>query len=341
MQHKFETYASFTEEDYLEDQHFRHWVLRSNTEPSEWWQGLFARYPEQKQIAEQARVLLLNMKEDFQAEALGDNALDESFISELKHQLTRERSAKVSKMNRGTFIQRLAIAASIAFILGAASWKWLIQPNGNMRIISTAYSEWKTQTLPDGSEVKLNANSEIRFAKNWTQGEHRTVWLSGEAFFDVAKDSLGATFSVITEDLEVEVLGTAFNVHCRGKQTGVFLQEGTIRLDLGENEKLMIPGEYIAYSAPQKKITEYELTASETLASWKEGSLILEDETVKSILDKIAEIYGYEVVVHHQKSLAEQKTIAIPMDKIEIAIPILEKTLGVKIQITKDQLIIE
>lgn len=340
MSKDFKPYTSYTEEDYLEDKRFRNWVLQPTSEMEGWWQALFTHYPEQQKVAERARVLLLEMKDYFQPTDLESKSLDESFIAALKEQMEDANHTKVIHMNRRKLLQRFAIAASIVFMFGTVLWFWLIKPQ-QMQVIATNYGEWKTQTLPDGSEVKLNANSEIKFATNWQMGEDRKVWLMGEAFFEVSKDPQRAKFTVVTEDLEVEVLGTAFNVHSRGKQTGVFLKEGKVRLDMGKEERLMVPGEFIAYSAHGKKIIEYKKSLVETHTSWKEGSLIMQDEKVEKIFGKIAEIYGYKIEMASQELLGQQKTIAIPMDKIEISIPILEKVLGVEIELKENLLIVK
>ncbi len=340
MSKDFNIYGSYTAEDYLEDQDFRNWVLQPQPGNNEWWQEVITRYPDQEKVAEQARMLLLEMENHFQPAELRNEALDESFIANLKQEMGNAQNATVVSLNRRKFIRRFAVAASILFMLGTVSWFWVSNP-GQMQTIATDYGEWKTYTLPDGSEIKLNANSGISFAKYWESGADRKVWLTGEAFFEVSKDPEGAKFTVITEDLEVEVLGTAFNVHSRGEETGVFLQEGKVRLDLGAEEQVMVPGEFIAYSAHQKKITEHKKVVAESHTSWKEGSLIMEDETVKMILEKMEEIYGYEVKVNRQNLLDIRKTVAIPMDKIEIAIPILERTLGMEIYLQNDLLIVK
>lgn len=341
MSKDLEIYESYTVGDFLEDQRFREWVLANSPERDHWWKELFLLYPKQEEVAEQARLLLGEMSLYFQGDDLATKTLSDPFVAKLKQEVENSKAAKRFKASPKGPMFQIVMVASVLFVLGMVSWFALQSPEQNMQRLSTEYGEWKTLTLTDGSEVKLNANSEIQFASKWSQGEDRRVYLKGEAFFEVKKDPYRAKFTVVTEDLEVDVLGTSFNVHSRGEETGVFLIEGKVRLDLGEEQKSILPGEFIAYSAPKKEITKYNKTAPISHISWKEGSLVMQDKSVKMILDKVKEIYGFKIQVKRPELLEERKYIAIPMDKIEIAIPILERTLDTEIHLEKNLLIVD
>jgi ferric-dicitrate binding protein FerR (iron transport regulator) len=117
---------------------------------------------------------------------------------------------------------------------------------------TTHYGETARIKLPDGSMVVLNAHSTLTY-NDWSEGQTREVWLNGEAFFEVQKkhDATGRVkFVVHTGDLNVEVLGTRFNVSNRGLRTQIVLEEGKVRLRYEqETEKVidMQPGELVEY----------------------------------------------------------------------------------------------
>ena len=265
--------------------------------------------------------------------------LSREMFRQIRSQIDQSKSRKIKKVNRR---QYLAIAASILFLLGAGLWFWWSRPVPQLSY-ATGYGEWKTLTLPDGSWVKLNANSEIRFAARWKEGADRQVWLDGEAFFDVQKKpESGAKFQVYTKDLRVEVLGTSFNVSSRGLQTDVFLQEGKIRLSMGDQETLLLPGDFLAYSAQKKAVVKRQnAIPAEVHTSWKDGVLIMKDQPVGMILKKLEEIYGVQTSVLDQRLLTHIKTVSVPMDKLEIAISVLERTFGVTITKQENQLVIQ
>ena len=210
-----------------------------------------------------------------------------------------------------------------------------------MTTYRTDFGQWETVELPDGSVVELHANSELIVAKDWANGITRQVWLEGEAFFSVTKKpTTGTKFQVITDDLTVEVSGTEFNVQDRGERTEVYLKEGKIALDLGLGKEILSPGDYIAFSADQKKIVERRRVSQDTYTSWKEGVLQLNNTTVLEILKEIEEIYGVDIKVTNKAMLSEKRTIAVPMKNLEVVIPILENTLDVDIRKERNKLFI-
>lgn len=316
---------------------------------------IIQRYLDGKATEEELRQLQsylngkdLSLLREWMAQDWGDLTGDETelpqrvsndMLGQVKLEITRSKNIQRKKVKRR---QYLAIAASLLFVLATGFWLWWLRPVPQLTY-TTGYGEWQTLTLPDGSWVKLNANSRIRFAARWKKGEDRQIWLDGEAFFKVQKKpATGAKFQVYTKDLQVEVLGTSFNVSSRGIQTDVFLEEGEIKLSMGDAEELLQPGDFLAYSAKKKAVVKREKAIpAEVHTSWKDGVLELKDQTVEKILKKLEEIYGVQIKVLDQSLLTHIKTVSVPMDKLEIAIPVLERTFEVKITEQGNQLVIQ
>lgn len=335
-----EKYAAYSLDDYLEDDAFRHWVFQSDEQGNALWHAVFDRFPEQYTVAQQAQLILQGMSDHFQPTSLAEKPVDEAFARQLEKRMKAARQQHSTLHRRKTIRRQLSIAASILLLIGLVSWVWFNNSGNQLDSARTAYGQWKTLYLPDGSKVQLNANSEIKYAKNWKAGADREVWLQGEAFFEVTKDPQGASFTVFSGGIAIEVLGTAFNVHSRGEETQVFLQEGKVRLDLGEEEKYMTPGDFLAYSAKDGTVTDFKQAPEESHTSWKDGSLIMTDRPVEETFKKIEEIFGYQVVPVNPELLKEERTVAIPMDEINEAILILESIFQTEITLEEDRLII-
>lgn len=223
-------------------------------------------------------------------------------------------NTSISIRTRRRRLLQMASAAVFLLLVGMLSWLWWEQ--AELVVTQTAFAEQKNIVLPDGSTVKLNANSSIKYHKTWDPDKTRQVWLEGEAYFEVKnKRETGQKFEVITEDLTVEVLGTIFNVNARETSTQVFLEEGSVNLDLEEQVEdiLMEPGELLTYSKalgkPIKKRVE-----DEAPASWKDGTAILTNALLKDIIQKIHELYEVKVVVEDQSHLDREFTIFLPVD---------------------------
>lgn len=283
------------------------------------------------------------MHEDWQQEAVWNEALPAGLSGEMLNNIkSGMRPGKVVRLKKRSDAWAWVVAASVTLLLCTAAMLWLLREDAIVHY-ATANREWQALELPDGSWVKLKANSEISYQSSWDAGSDRKVWLRGEAFFKVEKKpATNAKFIVVTDDLEVEVLGTSFNVDSRGTQTDVFLEEGEVRLNLGDREETLKPGDFIAYSAEKKTILERrnDPPPAELDTSWKEGVLVIKDKSIAEILRQIEELYDVKTKVIDSTLLDQIKTVAVPMGELELTIPLLEGTFNSKINRQENLLII-
>ena len=141
-----------------------------------------------------------------------------------------EREPKVIRMQRSRSWMAVAAAAVIFLSVGLFFW------NSQQPTVASGYAQQTAVSLPDQSQVTLNAGSEIFYDEDhW--GEDRRVRLQGEAYFKVAK---GQTFTVETEVGQVTVLGTEFNVQQRNGVFIVSCYEGLVRVDHG-GQQVQLP----------------------------------------------------------------------------------------------------
>lgn len=152
--------------------------------------------------------------------------------------------------------------------------------------------------LPDGSKVWLNAASEIKFPASFQQTKTRTVKLIGEAYFEVAKDK-SKPFIVETEQQQVKVLGTHFNINAYPdeKRTRTTLLEGSVQLAYGTKDLLLKPGQQASLTGKSMELSDVD--TEETIA-WKNGNFVFNDEDLQSIMRKVARWYDVEVVYQDQ-----------------------------------------
>ncbi len=146
-----------------------------------------------------------------------------------------------------------AVAAAVLVCFYFAS-DWMMKGE-NMMVYETGYGERLEIILDDGTTVNLNADSKLSWEKNWEDNGIRRVNLKGEAYFDVShvkkEDKPGQAqngndldivsqmpFEVLTPDLTIRVLGTAFNASQRRGKTEVFLERGSVELALHRQDEL-------------------------------------------------------------------------------------------------------
>ncbi|KAA2241281.1 DUF4974 domain-containing protein [Chitinophaga agrisoli] len=146
--------------------------------------------------------------------------------------------------------------------------------------------------LPDSSVVWLNASTSLRFPTRFN-GDTRNVYLTGEAYFEIAKDK-SKPFIVHTDKLAVTVTGTKFNVKAYTDEvyTRTTLVEGGVRLTAGTNNVLLHPGEEGVWE--QQHIIVQEAYMEEALA-WKNGRFVFRSEPLGSIMRKLSRWYDIDV----------------------------------------------
>lgn len=149
-------------------------------------------------------------------------------------------------------------------------------------------------TLPDGSKVWLNAASSIRYPIAFI-GNERRVELTGEAYFEVAKDAR-KPFHVITPTQDVEVLGTHFNVNAYADEPAVktTLLEGSVKVR-SENSVVLKPGEQSVLE-PHSPLAINHSPDLEQVMAWKNGFILFNKTDLKSIMRQVDRWYSVDVV---------------------------------------------
>ncbi len=169
--------------------------------------------------------------------------------------------------------------------------------------LSTPDARQYRLVLSDGTKVWLNAQSALRFNLK-SNTKQREVFLSGEAYFEVAKKTNGDgkripfVVHLMKNGLangDIEVLGTHFNVknYSDDKKLTCTLFEGKIRYKDQSHSVVMKPGEKLIV---EDKIKIDTLKNIEKSASWKDGQILLDKENVEEIMNEIGRWYGVEVI---------------------------------------------
>lgn len=169
----------------------------------------------------------------------------------------------------------------------------IVTPNGGQYQVN----------LPDGIKVWLNAASSLKFPLRFKDNE-RTVSLTGEAYFEVAKkykDRGRLPFYVTTANQRIEVLGTHFNVNAypTAKNTKTTLLEGAVKvLSFGDNRtkqqiSYLKPGEQAINNGAETKVSVVD--AEEAMA-WKNGLFIFNGQDLSEIMKEVERWYNVDVV---------------------------------------------
>lgn len=335
-------YRHFQLDDFLRDESFRKWALRLDDKDDAQWRAFLQACPEKRAQVEEARRLLEALQRSFQYEEAGQEEIASAFDKLKQAAVQNEnRSGKApATIRRRSLIWSAAAALALLITGGFVYWFLSVQQVDTPLQYATDFGERRTIKLPDGSQVQLNANSTLTLADGWRPGHTREVRLEGEAFFAVASKADGSRFIVHAGGLNVEVLGTQFNVNTRNRQTKVVLEEGKVKLNLDEQapEKsiVMTPGEIVEYDAEQRTLDK-RLENTQSYTSWKDGVLVFEATSLAELAQRIEEIYGVEVRFENPSLEDQQVKLFAPIDDFEEFIETLQIVLdGDNISIEKE-----
>ena len=150
--------------------------------------------------------------------------------------------------------------------------------------------------LSDGTKVFLNADSELKYPVEFSDGK-RIVDLKGEAYFEVHKDSL-RPFVVRVNGAEVTVLGTSFNVNTYGDDGQIYttLVNGAVRVSSVKNgqAEVLKPGMQSVMDVQSGQLTVREVDV-EPYVAWREGRFVFRAMTLDLIMRQLQRWYDFEV----------------------------------------------
>lgn len=197
--------------------------------------------------------------------------------------------------------------------------------------------------LADGTEVWLNADTKIRYQVNFDATKTRTVFLErGEAYFKVAKNP-EKPFIVHHGDMEVQVLGTSFNVNAYSDDIQTTLAEGKVKVSLN-NAKAhleLAPGQQANFNIPAGTLEKQEVDIYPFVA-WKDGILAFENVTMEMLMAQIGRLYDYDIQFRDEslKQLHYSGSTDKPADLRKI-LNIIQKTSKLKLTIKERTIIVE
>lgn len=224
-------------------------------------------------------------------------------------QILQEISRKRVRKRNPQFLYYAA--ASVLVILGVLAWIFTKSPDAEQAEITYIQKEARegqklTIRLPDGSQVMLNAVSSIRYAEDMcTAG--RTVYLTGEAYFDVAKDTLHP-FRVVSGDVVVTALGTAFDVRQGRELVKVALVHGVV--DVHDSKKqdriVLYPGEGVNCTVENGLQEKYTFDPKAAVG-WSQGLLYFHNEALYDIFQQLENWYGVKFYIEGSASRGNRK----------------------------------
>jgi len=220
----------------------------------------------------------------------------EEAILKFREQIRKSKQPQKLRINFMPYLKYAAIAILIlalpfTYYTGTRN----ISADHSMTTISCAFGDKSSIVLPDNSRVWLNSGSKLTFNSDFTNG--RKVLLEGEAFFSVSKDK-NNPFRVKTTDIEIEVLGTEFNVKAYAEENTVSttLVEGSVKISSKDQNALLKPYQKLVFDKGNKKMIIQELSDTAPDTEWKDGRFVFRNESLAELAPKLERWFDVDIV---------------------------------------------
>lgn len=309
--------SGFSVEDFVLNREFRIWVLFPGKSTNIHWDKLLKENPGQISKAKVAREIVLNLS--YRKESLTENEstrLWELIDAELDDLGSESEGCEIVPISPVSILKRceiperrffrysqwIGVAAILVLAftisLGVNLVYYQEMPVAPVQLL--VYEEHftppgvkSTMTLQDGSKVMLNSGSSLRYIKNF-ETDRRVVHLSGEAYFEVAKDSL-RPFTVIAGGVMTTALGTAFNVSAYEKENiNVSLVEGRVAVESEKDHTLsanLTVGEELSVNLETGKSQKGNFNPDMVLA-WTNKKIIFQKAKMDEAIRVLENWYG-------------------------------------------------
>lgn len=201
--------------------------------------------------------------------------------------------------------------------------------------------------LSDGTSVHLNSGTTLKYPVKFLAGQNRTVYLDGEAFFDVTKDKKHP-FVVNADELNVRVLGTHFNVsnYPEDDITDVVLVEGSVGLhtvnetfDAARNTVLE-PGYKGSFTKANRRIGT-KAVSTQIYTAWIKGELVFRNMSFKNICKKLERHYNITITNQNKQLENEKFNASFKNEPIEKVLSYFNELHGLRYTIAKDKITIK
>jgi len=346
-------------QDFLDDDRFVQWVVLGKG--NAFWQQFLVEKPDKASLMHEARQLILEIQE---AEGIAEQRLDQKSVW---HRITTQLELAESVPTRSISLRRAWLwAAGIVCMFGISWLAWQNHSTGTITYRDLVATVEKTSrlvektnsgitpltiTLDDGTLVTLDKGSKLSYPEHFDQ-KQRAVVLTGEAFFEVARDA-SRPFYIYTNEVVTKVLGTSFRIRAFEQDHEIIVQVRTGRVSVYKQKRInltdpetdglvLLPNQQAVFSRPSELFSRRLVARPIPLAHAPKGtSLTRYDEVPASkILRDIEAQYGITILFDDILDHCILTT-TLGDDSLYDTLDLLCKTIGATYKEVDAQIIIE
>lgn len=354
-------YANHSVTDFLEDADFRNWVQNPTSDSNAFWQQFLSEYPQKAAAVSRARELLLALDEQVNA-GFGTQQRRDQVFRQIKTQITGREQRPVRRLPAWPY---WAVAASVILLLGL----WFINnprrktltyesnvADARQRLVEKVNTGNVPMSilLSDGSKIRLAPASRLSFPEQFNEGGTRAVYLSGEAYFDVARNP-DRPFLVYSNELITKVLGTSFNIRAyeRDQDVVVNVTSGKVAVSISDElgsaatqngkvrDLLLLPNQQATLS---RKDVELVRSVVKEPVLVKGAALpkqfVFTRSAVPEVFDMLETAYGVPIVYDAARFAQCELTADLSMESLYEKLDVICKSIEAEYKSTDGRIII-
>jgi transmembrane sensor len=229
--------------------------------------------------------------------------LDDTQLDMLGHGIKEKINQRIRpKESKTIFLRNYFRAAAILVVMLGVVWLarvYSLRENEQQmpRIAASAGKEPVSRffTLPDGSKVVLHANSQLKLSTDFNRS-NRTVYLTGEAYFDVTHNS-SSPFIIYTGKVKTTVLGTAFNIQAWPGQKDIIVSVSRGKVRVEDQNKLiavLTPEKQVTYNTETSVAGEQQVEATEMMG-WLQQDVTFDEMSFKDLAVLLSKRFGTDI----------------------------------------------
>jgi len=336
-------YVDYQVWDFLGDEFFVAWVKNPTREADEFWSEWIRTNPDRLSILEEAAHIIQSVQYQ-------DNTpLRQDEHVEMLENILRQRHRKTTIEKPGAYV-RIAVGLAAAIIIIVVGYQWMgkgtVGELDNIEKVelitrTNPKGQKSTITLPDGSQIKLNAESSLTFESDFGE-KNRIVSLSGEAFFEVRRD-VEMPFIIRTGKLQTKVLGTSFDVRSYESEGNIQVVVVTGEVEVSDSlgtAVVLNPKEVLEYSVYEGNIKRSVCRDFKSVIGWKDGFLVFDNEPIPKVVEKLENWYGVNIEFAYGCRIAGSYTGEYHNKSLETVMDGISYASGFQYQIVNDSTLI-
>lgn len=222
------------------------------------------------------------------------------------------------------------IAASI--LLLCALGFYVFDQSHREEMFLSSMEQVRHESLPDGSVVTLNKNTELAYSSRWTDKNRYVALKTGEVFFEVHKDKRHP-FVIETGKTKITVLGTSFNVRRVSNATEVIVSTGLVKVGYANKEVFLRPQQMITIRDNDTLKVDKEPVKDQFYKYYVDRVFDFENTPLQRVVELLNRAYDYKIIIDHSSDQKLLLTAKFERNNLTEILKVISSTFGLKVHV--------